>query len=64
MIEQEWMQFTSTGRIEDYLAYSRAQENGSLWKNNGGDAKEREQKDGADHCADRYGFGSDTHWGL
>lgn len=64
MIDKEWMQFASTGRINDYLAYNKAQETGLTGKNAGGDVKEREQRNGADHCAYRYGVSSDTHWGL
>lgn len=64
MAEQEWMHFASTGRIADYLAYSRARETGLTAAAGGSIAKESEQKDGADHYAYRYGVSSDTHRGL
>lgn len=64
MIEQEWMKFERTGRIEDYLAYSKVHETGYATTDYGRNAKEREKKDGADHYGYRYGVGSYTHRGL
>ena len=62
MVEQEWIHFESTGKVSDYLTYSRAcgTETGSATDS----AKEESTKDGADHCAYRYGAGSYTHRGL
>lgn len=64
MIEQEWMQFENTGRVDDYLAYSRGRGTGYDRTDTGCDRKEREAGDGADHCAYRYGVGGDTNRGL
>lgn len=61
MIEQEWMQFESTGHVVDYLAYSRSQGTGYEHAHADCDVREREARDGADHCAYRYGVGGDTH---
>ena len=63
MINQDWMRFESTGSVSDYLAYSGAKtEHGGV--DTGSSTKESGTKDGADHCAYRYGAGSDTHRGL
>jgi len=64
MVEQEWMRFAASGRIDDYLAYSRTQAAKMTTGTKEGKAKESEQKDGTDHCAYRYGVSSDTHRGL
>ncbi len=64
MAEQEWMRFEVTGRVDDYLAYSRGRSVEMLIPAGGSNAKESEQKDGADHCAYRYGVSGDTHRGL
>lgn len=64
MIEQEWMRFAATGRVDDYLAYSKAHAEGMSTGADQGRAKESEQKDGTDHCAYRYGVSSHTHRGL
>ena len=84
MIEQEWVQFESTGHVADYLAYSRSQgagcggaygpgygaecgkgpEAGSRRAHADRNIRESETRDGADHCAYRYGVGGDTHRGL
>lgn len=70
MIEQEWMQFESTGHVADYLAYSRGRGAECSVNCSGGcgqgydtdcDVREREARNGADHCAYRYGIGSNTH---
>ena len=63
MIEQTWMQFESTGRIDDYLAYSRAQKE-EIAIGTSSNMKERDQKNGADHSAYRYGVSSNTRGGL
>lgn len=62
MVEQEWIQFESTGKVSDYLAYSQAHHIGT--GSAGDSAKERSVHDGADHCAYRYGVSSDSHRGL
>lgn len=63
MRNREWIRFEHTGSVADYLAYSK-----SDWEHAGADtgrdAKESETRDGADHCAYRYGAGSYTHRGL
>lgn len=76
MINQDWMRFEHTGRVADYLAYSKAEggaaskignagiEMGHTGADTGRDLKESEARDGADHCAYRYGAGSHTHRGL
>lgn len=61
MIEQEWVQFESTGHVVDYLAYSRSQGTGYEHAHADCDVRESEARDGADHCAYRYGVGGDTH---
>lgn len=59
MRDEEWMRFMHTGSVADYLAYSRTE-----WEHTGGntgsDAKESETRDGADHCAYRYGAFGDS----
>ena len=63
MKNEEWMRFAHSGSVADYLAYSRSE-----WKHTGGDtdsdAKESETRDGADHCAYRYGAFGDSHGGI
>lgn len=63
MAEREWEQFAATGKVADYLAYSRVcqTEHGTEGV---GDRKESEGEHGADHCAYRYGSIGDTHGGL
>lgn len=63
MAERAWEQFEATGKIADYLAYSKVCETGHGIERVG-DMKEREQEHGADHCAYRYGSIGDTHRGL
>lgn len=63
MAEREWEQFEATGKIADYLAYSRVCETG-YGTESVGDRKERGREHGADHCAYRYGSIGDTHGGL
>ena len=62
MIEREWTQFTRTGRVEDYLAYSKVHETAVV--NKAQDVKERKEQNGAEHCAYRDGAISHTHRGL
>lgn len=62
MVEQEWTHFESTGRVSDYLAYSQAHVAGTGSAEDS--AKEGSAKDGADHCAYRYGVGSDSRRGI
>lgn len=85
-MNEDWMRFAHTGRVADYLAYSRTAENpvygraanasgcgrtedfaagaGHTGADTGRDQAESEARDGADHCAYRYGAGSHTHRGL
>ncbi len=67
MTNQDWMRFAHTGRVADYLAYSQAEaasEAGHMRAGTNREQTESEARDGADHCAYRYGAGSHTHWGL
>ena len=60
MTRNGWAQFESTGRIADYLAYSRQDQE----KRKTEEMKESERAHGADHCTYRHGAISDAHRGL
>ena len=61
-MDEEWLRFENTGRVEDYLAYKdHMYKQGNFLPK---DAKERQENYGSDYHTDRYGSFSNTHWGI
>ena len=71
MIEQEWIKFSSTGSIEDYLSYKSHQEAESAYRDAsasmlaGSNGLDRSVNGyGADHSADGHGVISSPGGGI
>ena len=56
-MDKAWMEFTATGKVEDYLRYKN-----STAKQGAPDRREKERPDGTEYRSDRNGLTGNADW--